>query len=148
MDTMTLFLEYAGEFEKSYEDDDWSRLHEYLQPDASYEIVSSRYGCKLVGPEAIFKGVKKSLDGFDRRFDSRRIEVKDDMQKTDDEFSISWIAHYEKEGLEPLQLHGHSKVVYQDGKIKALTDSFTPEEEGDVQTWIDTSGFDVDLSYV
>ncbi|MFT4519335.1 MAG: hypothetical protein ACI9JM_001731 [Halioglobus sp.] len=148
MDTTTLFLAYASEFEKSYADNEWERLYEFLQPDATYEVVSEKYGCTLVGPEAIFRGTKKSLDGLDRRFEKRTIQPKDDIQSSDNEFSISWIAIYEQSGLPTLELHGHSHVLFRDGKIQTLTDSYTPEGELQVQAWLDENDFPVDLSYI
>lgn len=75
MGTLESFLSYAAEFEKSYADDDWSRLERFFADDAVYRVESNRFGCELTGPDAILAGMKKSLDGFDRRFDTREIAV-------------------------------------------------------------------------
>src|SRR6185369_14569969 len=75
MDIMRQFLAYAGDFERTYADDDWSRLYQYFADDAVYEVKATSFGCRLQGPQAIFAGIKKSLDGFDRKFEKRDIEV-------------------------------------------------------------------------
>jgi hypothetical protein len=77
MGTTDTFLGYAQDFEKTYADDDWSRLERYFAPDAVYEVRNVPFGCRLVGPQAIFRGIKKSLDGFDRRMDERTVAVVD-----------------------------------------------------------------------
>src|SRR6185369_3077312 len=38
MGPMNRFFEYAQDFEKTYVDDDWSRLARYFHPDAVYEV--------------------------------------------------------------------------------------------------------------
>ena len=75
MDNLQRFMMYAADFEKTLADDDWSRLREYFADEAVYEVKSDGFPCTLTGPEAIFTGIKKSLDGFDRKFDGRDIDV-------------------------------------------------------------------------
>ena len=75
METLSHFMKYAADFEKTLADDDWSRLRQYFADDAVYEVKSDSLGCKLTGPDAIFKGIKKSLDGFDRKFEGRSMDI-------------------------------------------------------------------------
>ena len=70
------FMAYAADFEQTYADDDWGRLRGHFCDDAVYEVKSPSFPCRLVGTEAIFAGMKRSVDGFDRKFDSRSISVK------------------------------------------------------------------------
>src|SRR2546429_9325087 len=74
MPILDRFLAYAQDFERTYVDDEWSRLEQYFTPAATYEVVGPT-PCKLNGRAAIFRGIKKSLDGFDRKFAERRISV-------------------------------------------------------------------------
>ena len=39
MDILQQFLAYAGDFEKTLADDDWSRLHKYFCDDAVYDAI-------------------------------------------------------------------------------------------------------------
>ena len=68
MSILQRFAAYAADFEKTLADDDWSRLPQYFSKDAVYRVESDLFGCELTGPESIFVGMKKSLDGFDRNF--------------------------------------------------------------------------------
>jgi len=71
MTNLECFGAYAADFEQTYKDDDWSRLDRYFAPDATYQVKGDPFTTNLKGREAIFKGIKKSLDGFDRRFVTR-----------------------------------------------------------------------------
>ena len=71
MTNLECFGAYAADFEQTYKDDDWSRLDRYFAPDATYQVKGEPFTTNLKGREAIFKGIKKSLDGFDRRFATR-----------------------------------------------------------------------------
>ena len=74
MPILDRFLAYAQDFELTYVDDEWSRLEQYFTPDATYEVTGVT-PCLLIGRAAIFRGIKKSLDGFDRKFTGRHVEV-------------------------------------------------------------------------
>src|SRR5688572_7105692 len=72
--TTNRFFAYAQAFEQTFADDDWSRLAQYFEPDAVYEVRNVPFACRIEGRDAIFRGIKKSLDNFDRRFADRRLE--------------------------------------------------------------------------
>ena len=75
MTNLECFAAYAADFEKTYKDDDWSRLGRYFAPDAIYQVKGDPFTTKIQGSDAIFKGIKKSLDGFDRRFATREVAL-------------------------------------------------------------------------
>jgi len=148
MDTLQRFLAYAGDFEKTLADDDWSRLRQYFAPDAVYEVKAPGFPCRLVGPDAIFKGMKKSLDGFDRKFDGRSIDVTKGPEITDDGLSMSWAVTYRKAGKTPYVLRGASVVRYRDGKIAALVDSYDETVASEAAAWMQQNAMPLDPSYV
>jgi len=147
MDTiMERFMAYAGEFERTLADDNWSRLEPYFAPDAVYEVTGS-FGCRLTGPAAIFAGIKKSLDGFDRKFAKRDIEVTSGPEVSADEIRMGWTVVYTAEGLPPFVLRGRSAVRYASGKIVHLADVFDPGVEGELTAWQRATGVTLDPSY-
>ena len=75
MTNLECFGAYAADFEKTFKDDDWSRLDRYFAPDATYRVKGEPFAASIKGRDAIFKGIKKSLDGFDRRFATRDIAL-------------------------------------------------------------------------
>ncbi len=141
-------MAYAADFEKTLLDDDWSRLRQYFADDAVYEVEAGSFGCKLVGPDAIFKGIKKSLDGFDRKFDGRSVNVTSGPAMDGDAMRMSWEVTYRKAGKTPYVLRGKSSVRYRDGKIVALADTYGPEVDGEATAWMQQNGITLDPSYV
>ena len=148
MDILPLFLAYAQAFEETYKDDDWSRLHQYFAPDAVYEVRARSFGCRLVGPDAIFAGIKKSLDGFDRRFDAREVAITTAPEVTGDELRVGWEVTYRKAGLAPFVLVGRSSARYAGGRIVQLVDAYEPAVERAFADWQRENRMAIDPSYV
>jgi hypothetical protein len=147
MDILQSFLAYAGDFEKTLADDDWTRLGQYFADDAVYEVKGGSFDCRLVGPRAIFAGMKKSLDGFDRKFTARKIDVTSGPEVDGAELRAGWSVTYEREGLTPFVLRGRSKARYRDGKIAYLADDYDAGVEGELAAWQQANGVELDPSY-
>jgi hypothetical protein len=147
MDIIQRFIAYAGDFEKTLHDDDWARVKPYFADDAVYEVKAASFGCKLTGPEAICTGIKKSLDGFDRKFDRRDIEVIGQPEVDGDEMRISWSIVYHKDGLAPYTLAGRSMARYRDGKIAYLADSYDSDVDAKFAAWQRDNGLVLNPSY-
>lgn len=65
---LKVFMDYAAAFEQTYVDDDWSRLVPFFSEDARYEVRGGPLACEISGRETIFAGLKRSIDGFNRRW--------------------------------------------------------------------------------
>lgn len=148
MENLTHFMQYAAAFEQTLADDDWSRLRQYFAPDAVYEVKSEGFPCRLQGPDAIFKGIKKSLDGFDRKFEGRSVDVTKGPEIAGDTLAMDWVVTYRKAGKTPYPLRGHSEVRYRDGKIVALVDSYDANVGPEAAAWMQQNGMILDPSYV
>lgn len=148
MDNLTHFLAYAGDFETTYKDDDWNRLRTYFTDDAVYEVKGLGIDCRLAGPATIFKGIKRSLDHFDRTFATRKIAITSGPDVVGGVIHIGWTVTYGRDGLEPFALRGRTEVRYRDGKIAYLGDSYDASMEKDAADWSARNGFSVDPGYV
>jgi len=148
MDNLTHFLAYAGDFEKTYNDDDWSRIGQYFNADAVYEVKGLGLDCRLQGPAAICKGIKKSLDGMDRRFASRTLAVTAGPDVDGETIRIGWTVTYAKDGIPPLPLRGRTEIRYRDGKIAYLGDSYDASMMNDAADWASKSKLEIDGSYL
>ena len=148
MDNLNQFLAYAGDFEKTYKDDDWSRLGQYFTDDAVYEVKGLGIDCRIVGPRAIFKGIKKSLDGFDRKFAKRTIAVTSGPDVEGDTMRVGWTVTYANDGLAPFPLRGRTEIRHRDGKIAYLGDSYDASMARDAAEWSAKNKFTFDVSYV
>lgn len=148
MDPLQLFLAYAADFERTYADDDWSRLRRHFADDAVYDVQADSFGGKMAGPAAIFAGMKKSLDNFDRRFTKRDIAVTSGPEVDGDELRAGWQVTYTYDGLPPFVLRGRSTVRFAGGVIVYLADSYAPEVAGELADWQRRTGFAIDPSYL
>ena len=110
--TMQVFMDYAAAFEQTYVDDDWSRLTPFFSEDATYEVRGGPLACEISGREAIFSGLKKSIDGLDRRSAERQIELIDGpnvvASGAGEELSAGWRVIYQFGDAPKLALPGRS----------------------------------------
>ena len=147
-----VFMDYAAAFEESYIDDDWSRLAQYFSEDASYEVRGGPLACEISGRDAIFAGLKKSLDGLDRRCTDRKLEVADgpDVAVTDNghDISLGWRVLYEYRDAPKMTLPGRSVFTISDGVIIAMRDEYDDQEMEAVGAWLLEYGEGLDGSYV
>jgi hypothetical protein len=149
MEPTEVLLAYAADFEASFKDDDWSRIHKYFADDSVYEVAGlAAFDCRITGPENISKGMKRSLDGMDRKFDSRTIEVTSELDTTEDSVALDWKVIYTKAGTPDFLLTGHSFARIKDDKIVEIRDSYTKEMEKAATDWMAEYGQDMDGSYV
>lgn len=148
MENLTRFMQYAAAFEQTLADDDWTRLRPYFAADAVYEVKADTFGCRLTGPDAIFAGMKKSLDGFDRKFEGRTIDVTEGPEADGDALRMAWAVTYRKAGKTPYVLRGRSVVRYRDGKIAELVDSYDASVAAEGAAWMQQNGMLLDPSYV
>lgn len=147
MNPTEIFLAYAADFEKSFADDDWSRLGDHFTDATVYRVESSSFPCEITGPAAIGAGMKKSLDGFDRRFDQREIQVTEGPTVDGDTLRVGWTVTYTKGDLPPFPLRGVSSTRVADGRIVELVDSFDAAMEEEMVRWQADTGFAFDPSY-
>lgn len=148
MNPLVLFGAYAQDFEKTYLDDDWSRLEPYFAPDATYEVSGEPFACTLRGRDAIFAGIKKSLDGFDRRFAARAVALEGAPVVEGDTVTLPWAVTYERPGAPPMVLRGRSSAACADGRITHLADAYEAPVIATTKAWLAQYGTDLDPSYV
>ena len=151
-DSLQVYAEYASAFEETFGDDDWSRLEKYFSEDARYEVSGSPFACKIYGRNAVFAGLKKSIDGFDRKFSNRELELTagPTLTATEDggEIRITWNVHYQMDGALDISLSGGSFFLVRDGVIQLMRDEYRDEELGEVGAWLAQHGVGLNGAYV
>jgi hypothetical protein len=145
MPILDRFLAYAQDFERTYLDDDWSRLEQYFTRDATYEVTGAT-PCLLSGRAAVFRGIKKSLDGFDRRFTERRVEIEGAPKVEGDTLIVDWLVTYERPGAPALPVRGRSIARFDGDVIVQLKDVSAGDDF--VGTWFAKYGAGLNPSYV
>lgn len=126
------FTDYTAPFEQPYVDDDWSRLTPFFSEDATYEVRGGPLTCKLAGRDAIFAGLKKSIDGLDRRGADRHLELTEGPNVIGDdnrhELSIAWRVIYQYRDAPKLVLPGRSAFAIADAVIVGMRDEYDEKE--------------------
>ena len=150
--TMQVFMDYAAAFEQTYVDDDWSRLTPFFSEDATYEVRGGPFACEISGRDAIFTGLKKSIDGLDRRSADRQLELTDApnvvASGAGEELSVGWRVTYQFGDAPKVALPGRSVVKVVGGVIVAMRDEYDDKELEEVGTWMLEHGGGLDGSYV
>jgi hypothetical protein len=145
MDPLSLFLEYVQAFEETYVDDDWSRLERFFAPDATYDVSGAGADCHIAGRDAIFRAIKKSVTGFDRKFAERLVDFTGTPTAEGNVASAPWAVVYKKPGAPDFVLRGRSTARYRDGVIHSLRDDMVVDEAG--MAWLAKHGQGLDPSY-
>jgi len=127
MSALARFAEYALAFEKAYHSDDWSGVEPFFTEDAVYETTGGPpFDGLHQGRAAVMKAFKASVDGFDRRFDVRKVRMIEGPEDKDGVVWMSWRATYRVRGAADFILEGEERAWFDGGRISRLEDRFAP----------------------
>ncbi len=135
MSILERFLAYADAFERTFEDDDWSRIEPFFTEDAVYEGGPEDAN----GRDAVIAKLKTGVGSFDRRMDSRT----PDFQTPDvegDTLRMRWTVTYTKSGAPDLVISGLETARFRDDRIALLRDDFDPAAEKAMGEWMAAHG--------
>jgi hypothetical protein len=136
------FQKYAAAFEETYVDDDWSRLEPFFSEDATYEVR----GMPLTpihakGRTAVFEALRRAINVFDRRFDSRKVQILAPPEVTGSTLAFPWSGTYGRAGVADLVIEGVEEAHYNDaGEIVSLVDSYGAGIAEVVDSWLAQHG--------
>ena len=132
MNDVERFEKYAADFEVTFESDDWSVVGRHFARDAVYETLAGPpMGGRHEGRDAVLASMKQTLDGFDRRFDSREVAFLEGPEVRGDSVWLRALVKYAVAGAPELVLEGVSTATFNAEGIIRLEDSY-PEGVADV----------------
>ena len=135
------YVAYATAFEEAYASDDWSKLEPFFTEDAVYEFIApAPFGGKYEGREAVLAQFKNSVNGLDRRFDSRKVEVWEGPVEKNGSVWIRWAAIYTLTGAPDCRMEGEERAVFTHDRISRLEDSLTASEAGGIGAYFAQHG--------
>ncbi len=141
MNELARFQQYADAFEVVYANDDWSLLEPYFTEGAVYEIhAAPPFAARNEGREAVFAALKASLDGTDRRFDTRKLEVLEGPELRDGAVWFRWRASYERAGTPGVAIEGIETARFEGDRIALLEDTFGEESQAAVLQFLGAHG--------
>lgn len=145
MSHLERFLEYAAAFEQTYVDDDWTRLEPFFAEDAVYIVAGLPMSCEIHGRDRILAGIRRSLEGFDRRMDSREIIGTAPPTETGNRVTLSGKVRYRRGAAPPVELHATIVAELDGDRIRRMQDTF---RLGPAETaWLARHAADLDGSY-
>ncbi|MBI3300796.1 MAG: nuclear transport factor 2 family protein [Deltaproteobacteria bacterium] len=135
------YLAYAAAFEEAYASDDWSKLEPFFTEDAVYEFIApAPFGGKYEGRAAVLTQFKNSVNGLDRRFDSRAVEALEGPLEKDGGVWMRWAATYTLAGAPDCRMEGEERAMFSGDRIRRLEDRFTDAEAGRVGAYFAQHG--------
>ncbi|MBV1877241.1 MAG: nuclear transport factor 2 family protein [Pseudomonadales bacterium] len=135
MSILERFLAYADAFEKSYIDDDWSRIAPYFTEQAVYSGGPE----DAQGRSAVLAKLKNGIDGLDRKMDSRTLNLQTPIVDGN-ELTVGWEAIYSKVNCPDLIIAGNETAIFDGDCITHLRDDVSPETEAAVGKWMASHG--------
>ena len=145
MSNLPTFMAYAAAFEQTFADDNWQRLEPFFAEDATYEVTGIPGGGVMHGRDAIFRGMKKSLDGFDRKMASRQIVPTAPPAEQGDRVTLNGFVRYVRDGA-TVEMHATILVEFADHKIVRMHDTFALDAAA--VAWFSQHARDLDGAYV
>jgi hypothetical protein len=141
VNTLARFQQYADAFEEVFENDDWSLLEPYFTEDAVYEIhAAPPFGARSEGRDNVFAALKASLDGNDRRFDSRELEVLEGPELRDGVVWFRWQVRYQLAETPGVVIEGVETARFDGERIALLEDTFTEESQAAMLQFLGAHG--------
>ena len=135
------YVAYATAFEEAYASDDWSKLEPFFIEDAVYEFIApAPFGGKYEGRAAVLAQFKNSVNGLDRRFNSRKVEVLEGPVEKNGSVWIRWAAIYTLTGAPDCRMEGEERAVFTHDRISRLEDSLTASEAGRIGAYFAQHG--------
>lgn len=123
MSIVDRFTAYAAAFEEAYVSDDWSTLDPFFTEDAVYETLADPpFGGLTEGREALKAHFKQACSAFDRRFDSRAVELLTPPVDRGGTVWFRWAATYTLAGAPALRMEGEETAVFEGDRIRRLED--------------------------
>lgn len=139
MSIVDVFENFAADFEKSVDDDNWLRLEKYFAKDATYMNVGGP-DPKCEGRDAILTYFEHDVTNTDRRFDSRTLIALSPPVTDGDSLSRQWRCTYTLEGAPDLVLEGESRYLFDGGLIRTLEVQLNQDAMQTLDKWMRENG--------
>ena len=139
MNNIDTFNKFAAAFEYSVEDDDWSRLEQYLAEDVTYLNVGGP-DPKSEGRDAVIAFLKADVANTDRRFDSRELIALTPPIPVGERLSRQWRCTYSLADTPDLVVEGEARYLFGGGFIKEIEEEVTVNAMKGLGEWMGKYG--------
>jgi len=130
-----IYARYAEDFEKTFIDDDWTRLERYFSEDAIYEVGGEAFE----GRKSVFGKIKQDFDTLDRRMGSRSVEL-GQREHDGSKLAVSYCGTFTRPGCRDLTMSGWEIVTFEDDRIVRLVEDLDPASRRERSSWMAENG--------
>ncbi len=135
------FGAYAAAFEKAYATDDWTPIESFFAPDAVYEVgLGPPLGGRFEGRDAILAYFARALDGFDRRFASREVQLLEGPRESAESVWILGRAIYHGDGVPKLVFDLEETATFAGDSIVRLVDHYDAANRTAIEEYVAAHG--------
>ena len=148
MSRIARFARYAAAFEEAYESNDWSLLEPFFTEDAVYETgdIPAPLGARSEGRDAILAYFDRVLNGFDRRFATRKIALVEGPREDGDTVWIRGSVVYTAPGVPDLRFELEEITTFRGDRICHLEDRYDDATMKAVLDYANTHGAKLGLA--
>ena len=139
MDNIDTFNKFAAAFEDAVEDDDWSRLEQYLAEDVTYLNVGGP-DPKSEGSAAVIAFLKADVANTDRRFESRNLVALTFPVTEGERLARQWRCTYSLANTPDLVVEGEARYSFENGLIKEIEEEVTLDSMKGLGEWMEKYG--------
>lgn len=119
MNYLDRFADYAAAFEETFVDNNWARIEQYFTEDAVYAPGD---GTEAIGRDNVFRTLQGSIDGLDRRFDTRVFGDTPVPTVDGNVVTLIWSLTFSKVGVPDLTISGRELATFNGVAIERLED--------------------------
>jgi hypothetical protein len=135
------FAAYAAAFEKAYATDDWTPIESLFAPQAVNEVdLGPPLGGRFEGRDAILAYFVRALDGFDRRFASREVQLLEGPRESADSVWIRGRAIYHGDGVPELVFDLEETTTFAGDAIVRLADHYDAANRTVIEDYVAAHG--------
>jgi hypothetical protein len=141
MNEIARFFEYAMAFEEALAKDDWKLIEPYFTENAVYEITGGApFAGTHEGREAVLSFLQRSVNGLDRRFAERVVEMRGEPSMKEGAVYVEWRGTYRASGVPDLVMDGIELAWFEGDRIRRLEDRYAGAELAKIVDYIGCYG--------
>jgi hypothetical protein len=138
-DLLERFAAQGRAFERTFLDDDWTRLEPYFTADAVYETLGHG-GERFAGRAELLAALRRAVTNFDRRCASRDLATTSGPVQAGAEVTRDWACTFTLAGAPDLRIEGSERAVYRGDLIELLQERLTPQSRERLAAWAGAYG--------
>lgn len=144
-----IWKDWIAAFDAACATDDWAPLAKYLTDDVVYIVAGAPFACELRGRDNVIAGLRKSVRGFDRRFDLRVWEGVGVKSWGTEAITARAKGTYRLQGKPALSFAAKGSWYFRGNQICLMTDIYDLSEVDTLEAlhWLSQHGEGLDPSY-